>query len=180
MANGRFGIALLRRVYINPDRTVEINPGDVLPPIVELDGIAEPLEGGPLFESTDVPVKYVHYYMDKIHNLHGVLDDYPSVSREQTIAAVEERLLETIDSVISIYREYVGGQPRFNGTRMTVYTMFDHLAYGEDINKFLSQYDASVTQEQAAELIRVAKLLVEFNAHKIAFERKGLNGNSDA
>ena len=66
MANGRFGIALSRRVYIYPDRTVEINPGDVLPPIVELDGMAESLDGGPVFESTEVPVKYVHYYMDKI------------------------------------------------------------------------------------------------------------------
>ncbi len=171
MANGRYGIARSRRVYIYPDRTVEINPGDVLPPIVELDGMAESLEGGPVFESTDVPVEYVHYYMDKIHNLHGFLDDYPSVSREQAMAAVEERLLEKIDSVISSDREYVSGQPRFNGTRMTVYTMFDHLAYCEDINKFLSQYDTPVTQEQAAELVRMAKLLVEYCAYKVAFER---------
>ncbi len=49
--------------------------------------------------------------------------------------------------------------------------MFDHLVYGEDINEFLSQYDTPVTQEQAAELVRVAKLLVEFYAYKIAFER---------
>ena len=171
MATGRYRTARSRWVYIYPDRTVEINPGDILPPIVELDGMAESLEGGPVFEGTDVPIEYAHYYMDKIDNLHAFLSDYPSVSREQAMAAVEERLLEKIDSVINCDREYVSGQPRFNGTRMAVYTMFDHLVYGEDINEFLSQYDTPVTQEQAAELVRVAKLLVEFYAYKIAFER---------
>ena len=90
---------------------------------------------------------------------------------KQALAAIEERLLEDIDNVINSHTGYVSGQPRFNGTRMTVYTMFDHLAYGEDIDTFLSQYDTSVTHEQSAKLVRVAKLLVEFYAYKIAFER---------
>ena len=123
------------------------------------------MDGGPVFEGTDVPVEYVYYYMDKVHNLHAFLRDYPSVGREQALAAIEERLLEDIDNVINSHTGYVSGQPRFNGTRMTVYTMFDHLAYGEDIDTFLSQYDTSVTHEQSA------KLLVEFYAYKIAFER---------
>ena len=109
--------------------------------------------------------------MDKVNNLHAFLGDYPSVSREQAFAVIEARLLERIDRLINSNREYVSGQPRFDGTRMTVYTMFDHLAYGEDIDEFLSQYDTSVTAEQCAELVRVAKLLVEFYSYKIAFGR---------
>ena len=54
---------------------------------------------------------------------------------------------------------------------MTVYTLFDHLAYGDDIDTFLSQYATAVTHEMSAELVNVAKLLVEFYAYRIAFER---------
>ena len=47
----------------------------------------------------------------------------------------------------------------------------DNLAAGNDIDGFSSEYDTAVTPEQSAELLRVAKLLVEFYAYKIAFER---------
>ena len=83
------------------------------------------------FEPADVPVEYVHYYMDNVHNLHAFLSDYPSVTREQVFAAIEERLQEEIDSILNSDRLYVSGTPRFNGTRMTVYTMFNHLAAGD-------------------------------------------------
>ena len=92
-------------------------------------------------------------------------------NRGQALAAIEERRLERIDSLIGSDREYVSGTPRFNGTRMPVYILLDHLAYGEDIETYLSQYDTPVTQEHTADLVRVAKLLVEFYAYKIAFER---------
>ena len=118
-----------------------------------------------------MPIEFVHYYMDKVGNLHTFLRDYPSVSREQALAAIEERLLERIDSIINSDREYVSGRPRFNGTRMTAHTLFDHLAYGDDIDTFLSQYATSVTHEMSAEMVKVAKLLVEFYAYRIAFER---------
>ena len=88
MATGRHRIARGKFIYVYPDRTVEFNPGDSIPPIIELDGVAESLDGGPVFEGTDVPVEYVHYYMDNVHNLHAFLSDYPSVSREQAVAAV--------------------------------------------------------------------------------------------
>ena len=111
-----------------------------------------------------MPIEFVHYYMDRVHNLHAFLRDYPSVSREQALAAIEERLLERIDSLISSDREHVSGQPRFNGTRMTVYTLVDHLAYGDDI-------DTYVKHELSAELASVARLLVEFYVYRTAFER---------
>ena len=171
MATGRHRIARRKLSIRYPDGTVVYNPGDSVPPTIELDRAAEALEGGPVFEGTDVPIEFVHYYMDRVHNLYAFLDDYPSVSREQALAAIEERLLERIDSVINSDRKYVSGQPRFNETRMTVYTLFDHLAYGDDIDTFLSGYATSVTHELSAELVRVAKLLVELYAYKIAFER---------
>ena len=171
MATGRHRIARSRLTFVYPDRTVVYNPGDSVPPTIELRRAAEALEGGPVFEGTDVPIEFAHYYMDRVHNLHTFLRDYPSVSREQALEAIEERLLERIDSVINSDREYVSGQPRFNGTRMTVYTLFDHLAYGDDIDTFLSQYATAVTHEMAAELVNVAKLHVEFYAYRIAFER---------
>ncbi len=123
------------------------------------------------FECADVPVEYVHYYMDNVHNLHAFLSDYPSVTRKQVFAAIEERLQEEIDSILNSDRLYVSGTPRFNGTRMTVYTMFNHLAAGDSIAEFVSHYDTSVTVEQCAKLVRLAKLLVEFYAYKIAFDR---------
>ena len=123
------------------------------------------------FKCADVPVEYVHYYMDNVHNLHAFLSDYPSVTREQVFAAIEERLQEEIDSILNSDRLYVSGTPRFNGTRMTVYTMFNHLAAGDSIAEFVSHYDTSVTVEQCAKLVRLAKLLVEFYAYKIAFDR---------
>ena len=175
MATGRHRKARGKFIYVYPDRTVEFNPGDSIPPIIELDGVAESLDGGPVFEGTDVPEEYVHYYLDNVHNLHAFLRDYPSVSREQAFAAIEERLLENVDRIINSDREYVSGQPRFNGTRMTVYTMFNYLAAGNDIDGFSSEYDTSVTPEKSAELLRVAKLLVEFYEYKIAFERMGDN-----
>ena len=171
MATGRHRIARGKSIYVFPDRTIEFNTGDSIPPIVELNGTAESLEGGPVFEGTDVPVEYVHYYMDIDHNLYAFLRDYPSVTREQALAAVEERLREDLDSVINSDTEYVSGQPRFNRTRMPVHILFQVLADGDDIDTFLSEYDTSVTVEQCAKLIRVAKLLVEFYAYKIAFGR---------
>ena len=173
MATGRHKIARSKRIYIYPDRTVEINPGDILPPIIELDGVAESLEGGPVFDGTDVSIEYVHYYLDSDHSLHVFLDDYPPVSREKAMAVVEERLLERVDSLVNSNREFVSGKPRFNRTRILASSLFMHLTEEQGMEESLSDYDTSVTHEQAVELIRVSKSLVEFYAYKIAFERMG-------
>ena len=157
------------------EEPIVYNPGDLVPPHIELDRMADRLKGGPLIEGTDVPVAYLFYYLDSVHNLYAFLSDFPEVSREQAFDAIERRLQENIDSVINSDREYVSGTPRFNGTRMTVYTMFEYLADGYDIEGFLDNFDTSVTPEHSAKLIRVAKQLVEFYAYKIAFER--IDGN---
>ena len=105
MATGRHRIARDKEIYIFPDKTLEFNPGDSVPPIIEVDRAAESLEGGPVFEGTDVPVEYVHYYLN-VRNLYTFLSDYPSVSPEQALTAIEERLLEDIDALINSDREY--------------------------------------------------------------------------
>ena len=159
-------------IVVRPrEEDVVYNPGDPIPPHIELDRMSDRLKGGPLIEGTDVPVAYLFYYLDSVHNLYAFLSDFPEVSREQAFEAIERRLEENIDSVINSDREYVSGTPRFNGTRMTVYTMFEYLADGYDIEGFLDNFDTSVTPENSSKLLRVAKQLVEFYAYKIAFER---------
>jgi uncharacterized protein (DUF433 family) len=157
------------------EEPIVYNPGDLVPPHIELDRMAERLKGDPLIEGTDVPVAYLFYYLDSVHNLYAFLSDFPEVSREQAFQAIERRLQENIESVINSDREYVSGTPRFNGTRMTVYTMFEYLADGYDIEGFLDNFDTSVTLEHSAKLLRVAKQLVEFYAYMIAFERIDAN-----
>ena len=153
------------------EEPIVYNPGDLVPPHIELDRMAERLKGGPLIEGTDVPVAYLFYYLDSVHNLYAFLDDFPEVSREQAFAAIEKRLQENIDSVINSHREYVSGTPRFNGTRLTVHNLFDFLADGYNIEGFLDNFDTSVTPEHSAEVLKVAKQIVELYAYKIAFER---------
>ena len=163
-------------IVVRPgEEDVVFRPGDPIPPHIELDRMAERLKGGPLIEGTDVPVAYLFYYLDSVHNLYAFLSDFPEVSREQAFQAIERRLQENIDSVINSDREYVSGTPRFNGTRMTVYTMFEYIADGYDIEGFLDSFDTSVTPEHSAKLLRVAKQLVEFYTYKIAFERIDTN-----
>ena len=43
----------------------------------------------------------MHYYLDKVHNLHAFSDDNLSVSREHAFAATKERLREDIYTFLS-------------------------------------------------------------------------------
>ena len=60
MATGRHTIARTNLTIYYSDGAVVYNPGDSIPPTIELDRAAEALEGGPVFEGTDVPVEFVH------------------------------------------------------------------------------------------------------------------------
>ena len=93
MPTGRCKIAQGKEIFVYPGRTIEFNAGDSIPPVIELDGAAESLAGGVVFEGTDVPVEYVHYYLENGHNLHTFFSDYPSVSHDQALTAIEERVL---------------------------------------------------------------------------------------
>lgn len=50
----------------------------------------EILGGTPVFVGTRVPLRNLMDYLEGGHSLAEFLDDFPSVSREQAIAALEE------------------------------------------------------------------------------------------
>jgi uncharacterized protein (DUF433 family) len=49
----------------------------------------EILGGTPVFAGTRVPLRNLFDYLERGHSLHEFLDAFPSVSREQAIAALE-------------------------------------------------------------------------------------------
>lgn len=49
----------------------------------------EILGGTPVFRGTRVPLRNLIDYLERDHTLDGFLDAFPSVSREQAIAALE-------------------------------------------------------------------------------------------
>ncbi len=50
----------------------------------------EILGGTPVFAGTRVPVKALLDYLEGGHRLNNFLDDFPTVTREQGVAALEE------------------------------------------------------------------------------------------
>ena len=50
----------------------------------------EILGGAPVFVGTRVPVKALLDYLEAGHSLDEFLDDFPSVTRAQAVAALEE------------------------------------------------------------------------------------------
>jgi len=57
------------------------------PPVVHSD--PEILGGTPVFVGTRVPLRNLIDYLEGGHSLDQFLDDFPSVSRDQAIAALE-------------------------------------------------------------------------------------------
>ncbi|MBI3388600.1 MAG: DUF433 domain-containing protein [Deltaproteobacteria bacterium] len=55
-------------------------------PVVHSD--PEILGGTPVFVGTRVPLRNLIDYLERGHNLDEFLDDFPSVSREQVVAAL--------------------------------------------------------------------------------------------
>ncbi len=52
----------------------------------------EILGGTPVFVGTRVPLKNLIDYLEGSHSLEEFLDDFPSVSRDQVVAVLEEAL----------------------------------------------------------------------------------------
>ena len=150
-------------IVISPTKTTVFNPGDPIPPIIELDEAAAALAGGPVFDGTDVPVEYVFYYMDKAHNLHAFLDDFPQVSRGQALEAIRERV--KANGAVHSDREIVSGTPVFKGTRVFVRSLFEHLEEGYTIEAFLQQFP-TMEREQVIEALQAASALLESVAYE--------------
>ncbi len=143
-------------------KVIVIKPGDPIPPLVDLDEVSRE---GPVFEGTDVPVQYMFAYLDRIHNLHAFLDDFPEVSIEQAVKAIRERV--TANSVIHSDRDYVSGTPVFKGTRVPVDTLFDFLAAGDSLDDFLDGFP-TVSREQVIEALNLASHALESIAYEAA------------
>ena len=143
-------------------RVIVVKPGDPMPPIVDLDDVSR---DGPVFEGTDVPVQYMFEYLDRVHNLHAFLDDFPEVSMGQAVKAMRESV--RAKSVIHSNRDYVSGTPVFKGTRVPVDTLFDFLTAGDNLDDFLEDFP-TVSREQAIEALNLAKYALESIAYEAA------------
>ena len=143
-------------------KVIVIKPGDPTPPLVDLD---EVLRDGPVFEGTDVPVQYMFEYLDRVHNLHAFLDDFPQVSKEQALKAMRERV--KANDVIHSNTDYVSGTPVFKGTRVPVDTLFDFLVAGDNLDEFLEGFP-TVSREQAIEALNLARHVLESTAYEAA------------
>ena len=70
-------------------------------------------------------------------------------------------MAELPDPLVSSDPDYLGGAPRFNGTRVHVKTLFDYLAKGHPLDDFLSDFPG-VSREHAV------AVLVEANSRVAA------------
>ncbi len=60
----------------------------------------EILSGTPVFVGTRVPVKGLLDYLEGGHRLEDFLDDFPTVTREQAVAALEEGIQLLVGSSV--------------------------------------------------------------------------------
>lgn len=119
----------------------------------------------PVFKGTDVPVQSLFDFLDDGLNLYVFLDQFPSVSRVQALAAIRERLDD--DRVIHSDRRIVSGTPIFKGTRVPVKNLFDYLEDGHNLDDFLDDFP-SVTREQASLALDKARKTLERDAYESA------------
>ena len=143
-------------------KVIVIKPGDPIPPLVDLDEVSR---DGPVFEGTDVPVQYMFEYLDRVHNLHAFLDDFPEVSIGQAVEAIQERV--KANNVIHSNTDYVSGTPVFKGTRVPVRNLFDYLAAGYTIEVFLDQFPTA-EREQVVSILESAREALECVAYETA------------
>ena len=69
--------------------------------------------------------------------------------------------------LITIDEEILGGQPVFNGTRVPVESLFDHLEAGISLIDFLEDFP-SVSKNQVVSVLEIAnKLLSSNNIEKL-------------
>ncbi len=72
-----------------------------------------------------------------------------------------------LKDLISIDPEVLGGQVVFQGTRVPIETLFDHLEAGVPLEEFLEDFP-TITKEQAIATLEIAnKLLTSKNIAKL-------------
>ncbi len=149
-------------IIVSNGESTTYKPGDLLPPVVDLGDVPT---DGPVFQGTDVPVRYVFEYLDKVDNLYTFLKDFPQVSQEQALKAVRQRVSDNI--TIHSDRQRVSGTPVFKGTRVPVSSLFNYLSYGYSLDCFLDNFP-SVEREQAVRTLEMSRGLLESVAYEAA------------
>lgn len=119
------------------------------------------MPNAPVFTNSEVPVSLLFDWLNDGKDLNRFLENFPSVSRELALLAMDRRLAEkiTVDKVIHIDPEIMGGTPVFMGTRVPVSFFFQYLAEGESVESFLEGYP-SVLKEHIVALMRRAENLL--------------------
>ena len=73
----------------------------------------------------------------------------------------------SVQEIITIDKDILGGQPVFKGTRVPVESLFDHLEAGVPLDEFLNDFP-TVSKQQAIALLSIAnKLLTSKNVAEI-------------
>lgn len=70
----------------------------------------------------------------------------------------------TLDSVVQVHPEILGGTPVFRGTRVPVKNLLDYLAAGDTLDQFLDDFP-TVKREQAVAALELARDLLTAGAH---------------
>ncbi len=121
----------------------------------------------PVFEGTDVPIQSLFDCLNSGYNLYFFLEQFPSVSQNDALAAMRARLDE--ESVVHSDRRIVSGTPVFKGTRVPVKSLFDYLEGGDNLDEFLYQFP-TVTREQASRALDAARRTLERDAYEVAVQ----------
>lgn len=124
--------------------------------------------GAPVFQRTDVPVKYMFDYLADVKSLKDFHWDYPPVSRIVTWDAIVTagRILELDayrgieNGIVHSHRGTVSGAPIFVGSRMPIRILFDYLSDGKTLKDFYYDYDTR-TKEHLAPAIKLAHKALE-------------------
>lgn len=122
-------------------------------------------EGAPTFDGTDIPVRYMFDYLKHVRNIYDFLQDFPEVKIQDAISAMRDHVREELPEHIRCDRD--NGEPVFWGSGTPVRHLFDHLADGRSVDRYLAPPSSS-SRRQVLRTLEMASLLVEAMAYENA------------
>ncbi|HVQ75664.1 MAG TPA: DUF433 domain-containing protein [Candidatus Binatia bacterium] len=72
--------------------------------------------------------------------------------------------MTSLDTIVQVDLEILGGTPVFRGTRVPVKNLLDYLAAGDTLDQFLDDFP-TVKREQAVAALELARNLLTAGAH---------------
>ena len=124
-------------------------------------------DDGAIFAGTDVPVAKLFECLEESHNLNIFLHLFPSVTREQALAAMEEQTCADAARIVHSCGDIMSGWPVFKGTRLVIKNLFDYLAMGYSLDVFLHDFPTA-NREQAVAALHTARRIMEKDAYEAA------------